>query len=72
MEILKCELAKLVKNETYKTVNTLLRCDANIWMFNTGELNKEIPYDEKHSFKPKCIMKFETRLTSNNNTSKSK
>ena len=48
MDRLKYELARLVESKDYKTVNALLRRNPNTWLFNTRELNEEIPYDKKH------------------------
>ena len=61
MNKLKYELSRLVKAKDYKTVNTLLRCNPNTWLFDTRTLNEEIPCDDKHFTKRKGVMKFETR-----------
>ena len=61
MKKLKHELARLIESKDYKTNNALLRCNPNLWKFDTRELNEEIPCDEKHFTKRKSIMKFEYR-----------
>ena len=48
MNMLNYELAILVESKNYNTFNTLLRRNPNIWKFNTRELNKEIPCDDRH------------------------
>lgn len=37
----------------------------NIWLFDTRELNEEIPYKEPHSHKHKGVLEFETLSTDN-------
>ena len=61
MNKLKYELSRLVRAKDYKTVNTLLRRNPNTWLFNTRELNEEIPCNDKHFTKRKGVMKFESR-----------
>ena len=61
MDKLKHELARLIISKDYKTVNTLLCRNPNTSLFNTRELNEEIPCDDKHFTKRKGVMKFETR-----------
>ena len=61
MNKLKQELAHLVEMKDYKTINVLLRRNTNTWLFNTRELNEEIPCNERHFTKRKGVMKFECR-----------
>ena len=65
MNKLKQELARLVEMKDYKTINVLLRRNKNTWLFNTRELNEEIPCNERHFTKRKGVMKFEYRSQRN-------
>mgnify|MGYP001129580393 CR=1 FL=1 len=66
MNKLKQELDRLVRTKDYKTINTLLRRNPNIWALNTRELNEEIPCADRHFTKRKGIMKFESKPVSTN------
>ena len=66
MNKLKCELAKRVQTKEYKTIITLFRSNPNIWMLDNRELNEEIRCNDRHFTKPKGILKFETKTTTNN------
>lgn len=61
MNKLKYELSRLVKAKDYKTVNILLCRNPNTWLFDTKEINEEIPCDDKHFLRCKGVMKFEFR-----------
>ena len=65
MDRLKRELARLVKALDYKAINTLLRRNQNTWLFDTRELNEEIPRKERHFVKRKVVLKFETSSPTN-------
>ena len=65
MDKLKRELARLVESKDYKSINTLLRRNPNTWLFNTRDLNEEIPCDDRHFTKRKGVMKFESKPTYN-------
>ena len=65
MDRLKRELARLVKALDYKSINTLLRRNSNTWLFDTRELNEEIPCKERHFVKRKGVLKFETTSPAN-------
>ena len=41
-------------------INRLLRRNSNTWLFDTRELNEEIPCKERHFVKRKGMLKFET------------
>ena len=62
MDRLKRELARLVKALDYKSINTLLRRNQNTWLFDTRELNEEIPCKERHFVKRKGVLKY-ARIT---------
>ena len=65
MDKLKRELARLVKAIDYKAINTLLRRNPNTRLFDTRELNEEIPCKERHFVKRKGVLKFETASPAN-------
>ena len=62
MDRLKRELARLVKTLDNKAINGLLRRNSNTWLFDTRELNEEIPCKERHFVKRKGILKY-ARIT---------
>lgn len=66
MDKLNRELARLVQTKDYKTIKELLRSNSNIWTLNTKVLNEEIPCDDRHFTKPKCVLKLETKQTMSN------
>ena len=47
---------ELAINKYYKLINALLRHNPSLWKFNTRDLNKEIPLDEKHFIKRKLTI----------------
>ena len=61
MSKLKCELSLLIESKNYKTLNVLLKRNPNTWLFNTRELNEEIPCNDKLFDKTKGVMKFEAK-----------
>ena len=59
MNKLKYELSQLEKAKYYKTVISLLPLNHNTWLFNTKELNEDIPCVYKYFIKRMSMMKFE-------------